>query len=71
MSKLIIDNQSELTDAEALAFVQSVIQKGRVGKEYPTVAFTGTRRRVIVQSSLNKASDRFFVVDQQVRGKRK
>lgn len=65
MSRMIIDNRSDLSDAVALEMCQHVINGGRVsngGKQYGYVTmFTVEGKRYAVSTDLNKASDRFVV----------
>lgn len=62
MSKLIIDNQSNLSDDKALQYALTVIREGRISDNgrcycYATRFIDG----VEVYAVRNKASDRFIV----------
>lgn len=62
MSKLIIDNQSDLPDDKALLYVQTVIREGRISDSgkcycYATRFIDG----IEVYAVRNKSSDRFIV----------
>ena len=64
MGRLIIQNDSSISDYEAVLKVSQVISKGRVSKSetqycYATLFEDG----VIVFAELNKKSDRFVVRD--------
>jgi len=64
MSKLIIENQSHLSDSEALTRVRAVIGEGRIsnnGKHYRYA--TKFSDDVLVVTYSNKASDRFVLYD--------
>lgn len=70
MSKIIIENRSNLDDALAVGMVKHVIEGGRIsndGKQYCYyTVFTGEDgRRFGVSTDLNKASDRFVVVNDE------
>lgn len=70
MSRIIIENRTELDDALAVDMVKQVIQGGRISNGdlqycYYTT-FTGEDgRKFGVSTDLNKASDRFVVVNSQ------
>ena len=65
MSKMIIDNRSELDDNVALQLVKQVIEQGRIsnyGKQYCYVTTFSVGDCVYaVATHLNKKSDRFVV----------
>ncbi len=65
MSKLIIDNQSDLSDWRVLYLVQQVINGGRVSnndKQYCYLTSFKLREGIyIVATDLNKKSDRFVI----------
>lgn len=61
--KLIIDNQSDLTMEEALEYVLTVVQQGKIsnnGKQYCYVT-TFKKSEIVVVSYLNKKSERLLV----------
>jgi hypothetical protein len=63
MSKLIIQNDSSHSDAQALQYVMTVIRQGRVsdeGRAYNDARFVDG---VVVASMRNAQSDRFVVRD--------
>lgn len=65
MSKIIIHNNSSVSDDIALICVQKVINDGRIsneGKQY-CYATIFKNPRVVVATRLNKSSDVFYVVD--------
>lgn len=62
MSKIIVQNDSNLSDGEALEYVITVIKQGRIsnnGKQYCYVVTF--KSGITVISTLNKKSDRFIV----------
>lgn len=68
MAKIIMDNQSFLSDIFALKLVSKVIDMGRIsnqGTQYCYVtSFIVDNREVMVATSLNPKSDRFVVYDE-------
>ena len=66
MGKVIIDNQSDLSDIEAMDMVATVMTGGRVsndGKQYCyATTFTVDHERYAVYTDLNKKSDKFLLV---------
>jgi len=62
MNKIIIQNNTDLSDEKALEYITWVVGKGRVsnfGKQYCYhTAFTD---RISVSAFLNKKSDRFVI----------
>ena len=76
MNKIIIDNRTTLTDAQALELVSKVIRMGRIsngGKQYCyAVQFDAInnpglyeRPACVIFSGLNKKSDRFILLPPQ------
>ena len=71
MGRLIIDNKSSATDEQALDMVSRIISEGRVsndGKQFCyfstfTVTCDDKDHRYFVSTGLNKASDKFTVID--------
>ena len=69
MSRIIVDNRSKADDCYALELVKAVISSGRVsnnGKQYcyyTTFLGGADGNRYGVSTDLNKASDRFTIVD--------
>jgi hypothetical protein len=66
MSKIIIDNRSDLTDIEAIKLVQTVIIKGRIsnnGKQYCYLVtyLKPDGDKYQISTDLNKKSDRFVI----------
>ena len=66
MSRLIIDNQTEMTDGDVLKYVIHIVHKGKIsnsGKQYcyATVFNDG----VVVASILNKSSERLLIYREQ------
>lgn len=64
MSKIIIHNQSKVSDIEALQAVQLVMKAGRIsndGKQY--CYYATTKDNLGISSFLNKKSDCFMVRD--------
>ena len=65
MGKIIIDNQSDLSDFEAVELVSSSISNGRVsnkGKQYCyCIKYYLDKGVYQVSSFLNKKSDRFVI----------
>lgn len=62
--RIIIENRSKLSDQEALMRVRAVMDMGRIsndGKQY--CYFSTFKDGTGVSTDLNKASDRFVVVD--------
>lgn len=65
MSKIIIDNRSSQSDAQAVELVVRVIEKGRIsnqGKQY-CYGVTFEDIGLAIYSDLNKCSDKFIVCD--------
>jgi len=66
MSKIIIDNRSNISDIDALKLVEDVIEDGRVsdfGKSYCSVSvFTRGKEKTSVYARNNKSSDTFIVM---------
>lgn len=63
ISKMIIENQSDLPMSEALAMARQVVELGRIsndGKQYCYLT-TFKRAQYSVVSSLNKKSDKLVV----------
>ena len=67
MSKIIIDNRSDISDIEAIILVEDVISDGRVsdaGKSYCFVSvFTKGKEKTAVYARRNKESDTFIVMN--------
>lgn len=66
MNKLIINNQSDLDDLEALKLIKLVVSEGRIsnnGKQYcyATIVKVGGVEYAVF-TDLNKMSDRFTIV---------
>lgn len=66
MNKLIINNQSDLDDLDALRLIELVVSEGRIsnnGKQYchATIAKVGGVEYA-VYTDLNKMSDKFTIV---------
>jgi len=70
MGKIIIDNQTPISDIAALVCVARVIEMGRIsetsrGKQYCFATSFGERDAegaVVVMAVLNRKSDRFLIV---------
>jgi len=75
MGKMIINNRSSLPDQEALLYISSVIEQGRISdnnKQYCYVTvfhgdIYGEDMEIAVSSRKNKRSDRFVVTQRKVR----
>ena len=70
MNKLIIDNRTDLTDAECLPYVQAVIYKGRISNNDKQYCFLTTFWKdkdtiLYVSTELNDKSDRFIIMDEK------
>ncbi len=64
MSKIIIENRTELDDDHILMLVSYIVRKGRVsnyGKEY--CLCTTVKNECAIFTSKNKKSDKFTIVD--------
>jgi len=64
MNKLIIDNQSDLSDTDALRYVLRVVDEGRISETAGRAQYcfvTAWKDGVVVYAMLNKKSDRFIV----------
>lgn len=67
MSRIIVENRTDLQDEDALELAKAVMQGGRIsnnGKQYcyfSVVDFCGSRYGVA--TDLNKRSDRFVIMD--------
>lgn len=65
MSKIIVENKSNISDSEVLKYVSSVIQKGRIssnGKQYSYMSTFGYGAGMYaIYTDLNKKSDRFVI----------
>ena len=66
MNKLIINNQSDLDDLDALRLIELVVSEGRIsnnGKQYcyATIVKVGGIEYA-VYTDLNKTSDKFTIV---------
>ena len=66
MNKLIINNQSDLDDLDALRLIELVVSEGRIsnnGKQYcyATIAKVGGIEYA-VYTDLNKMSDKFTII---------
>jgi len=67
MSKIIIENRTELPDVLALDHVKKVIELGRISKiagKYQYCFYTRFHDGYSVSAFLNKKSDRFVVWDE-------
>lgn len=66
MSKIIIDNRSDLKDDVVLDYIKEIIQSGRISndnKQYCYLStFTLNGDKYQIATDLNKASDRFVVI---------
>jgi len=65
MTKIIIDNQSTLSDQTSLMLVQRVIDMGRISNnetEYCNCTVFSFRK-CVVYGSKNKRSDRFLILN--------
>ena len=67
VSKLIIENRTSISDAEALRFCMDVVEKGKVSGRgdkaqycYLTV-YRSKGRNIYVSAFKNKLSDRFLI----------
>mgnify|MGYP006428919481 CR=1 FL=1 len=70
MNKLIIDNRTDLTDAECLPYVERVINRGRISNNnkqycYATSFEKDKETILIVITDLNSKSDRFTITEQK------
>lgn len=68
MTKLIIENRTEMVDDEALVYVREVIRQGKIsetskGKQYcfVTTFHLSNCERLIVSCMKNSKSDRFIL----------
>ena len=68
MNKLIIENNTDLSDIDALDLVSHMVRKGRIsndGKQYCygiwVSNFNGTGMNYMLSSFLNKKSDRIVI----------
>lgn len=66
MSKFIIDNRTNLSDADAIDLISKVISDGRIsneGKQYCYATSFESKRlgKIMVWTALNKKSDRFII----------
>ena len=65
MNKIIIDNQTDLSDLEAVTLVSRVIEQGRTSNDGKQYCY-GTRISIksteyMIWTDLNKRSDRFVI----------
>ena len=69
MSKLIIENRSDLSDEIALKCIISVISEGRISNNDKQYCYASTFKLngkvYVVVTDLNKKSDRFIFYKQQ------
>ncbi len=63
MSKVIINNESSLSDKDAMHYVSGVISLGRISNGNTQYCYVSQFKDVIVYASLNANSDRFNVRD--------
>jgi hypothetical protein len=65
MNKIIIDNRSDLNDADAVNMVLNVIKMGRISNEEKQYCYLSLiqvdGKKYQIASFLNKKSDRFIV----------
>ena len=66
MSRIIIENRSNVSDSEALDYVGIVIQQGRISNDNKQYCYvTKFCDGITVSTDLNKASDRFVVCGEE------
>ena len=66
MSRIIIENRSNINDMASFEYVKAVMREGRVsnyGSQY--CYFTVFKDGVTVSSFLNKKSDRFVICNEE------
>ena len=63
MNKLIIKNQSQASDIEAVQLVLDIMKLGRISNNGTQYCYYTTHGKLGVASYLNKESDRFVVED--------
>ena len=67
MSKIIIENRTELSDIDCLKMVSKVIENGRVSNEGKQYAYGSSfkidDKEYMVWTDLNKKSDRFVLAN--------
>lgn len=66
MSRIIINNKSDLSDLEAVTIVQDIVERGRIsndGKQYCYLMTIEMKsgKKYAIQSGLNKKSDTFTI----------
>lgn len=61
MSKIIIDNRTELSDYEALSYVNKVIEMGKVSNDGKQYAYAVLFETFSIACFLNKKSIRFVI----------
>lgn len=69
MAKIIIDNQSHISDSLALTYVAKVINMGKVsnshkGKQYCFVT-VWYDHNMVIYADKNKKSDKFTIMDEK------
>ena len=70
MSKIIIENRSDMSDLDAVEIVKNIVEGGRksnFGKQYCYLTvihnWGGAGKQYQVSSFLNKKSDRFVIIN--------
>lgn len=70
MSRIIIDNISDREDAFALMLVRNVLLKGKIcndGKQHTYISvFTAGDKDFVIESHLNRKSERFLVYNETI-----
>ena len=61
--KIIVENRSNLDMIEALLYVQSVIEGGRISNQYKQFCYATRFESCVIYTDLNKKSDRFVIVN--------
>ena len=68
MTKLIIDNQSALTDEQALEHIMAVVKQGKISNDGKQYCFaTRFPDNIIVYSILNRKSERLVIYRERAR----
>lgn len=66
MSKIIVDNRSDIKDDVVLDYIKELIQLGRISNDNKQYCYLSTfelnGNKYQIATDLNKASDRFVVI---------
>jgi len=63
MSKIIIENNTNIADSCILEYVSNIIAKGRISNDNKQYCYVTTYGSVEICSYLNKGSDRFVATE--------